>query len=118
LREKKLNDENQKIEDREGGWFSLETLQSPAKYANRNERQGHAKNSPYQPNIVKVSTIDAGPRSAEVMMKASSGPSPAPWRFRGIAGGTVVIAHPGKVAPAKAAPGTDCATHERALAAL
>jgi NAD(P)-dependent dehydrogenase (short-subunit alcohol dehydrogenase family) len=63
-----------------------------------------------RPIIVKVSTIDAGPRSAEVMMKASSGPSPAPWRFRGIASGTVVIAHPGKVAPAKAAPGTDCAT--------
>ena len=44
-------------------------------------------------------------RSDEVMMKASSGPSPAPWRFRGIASGTVVIEHPGKAAPARAAPG-------------
>ena len=46
------------------------------------------------------------------MMKASSGPSPAPWRFRRIAKGTVVIEHPGKAAPARAAPGTDCATQE------
>ena len=69
------------------------------------------------PNIVKVSTIEAGPSSDEVMMKASSGPSPAPWRLRGIASGTVVIEHPGKAAPARAAPGTDCATQERALAA-
>ena len=28
------------------------------------------------PNIVKVSTMEAGPRSGEVMMNASSGPSP------------------------------------------
>jgi hypothetical protein len=48
--------------------------------------------------------------SAEVMMKASSGPSPAPWRFRGIASGTVVIEHPCKAAPARAVPGRDCAT--------
>ena len=51
------------------------------------------------------------------MIKASSGPSPAPWRFRGIARGTVVIEHPGKAAPAGAASGTDCATHEEAIAA-
>ena len=51
------------------------------------------------------------------MMKASSGPSPAPWRFRGIASGTVVIEHPGKAAPARAAPGTDCATQETAIPA-
>jgi hypothetical protein len=37
--------------DEDGGsrlQLSSKTLQSPAKYANRNERQGHAKNSPYQ----------------------------------------------------------------------
>jgi hypothetical protein len=31
--------------------------------------------------------------------------------------GTIVIEHPGKAAPARAAPGTDCATQESALAA-
>ena len=51
------------------------------------------------PNFVKVSRMEAGPRSAEVMMNASSGPSPALWRFSGIASGTVVIEHPGKAAP-------------------
>ena len=39
------------------------------------------------PNIVKVSTMEEGSRSDDVMMKPSSGPSPAPWRFRGIARG-------------------------------
>ena len=93
------------------------TLQSPTESANRYERQGHAKTPHTGPNIVKVSTMEEGPRSDDLMMKASSGRSPAPWRFREIARGTVVIEHPGKAAPARAAPGTDCATQEEAIAA-
>ena len=50
--------------------LSSETLQSPTESANRNERQGPTPHT--GPNIVKVSTMEAGPRSAEVMMEGAA----------------------------------------------
>jgi hypothetical protein len=98
--------------------FFPETLQSPTEPANRNERQGHAKNSPYWAKH-REGEYDGG-RSKEGRGDDEGeqrAVTRSPWRFRGIASGTVVIEQPGKAAPARAAPGTDCATQESALAA-
>ena len=82
------------------------TLQSPPESANRYERQGHAKNSPHRPNIVKVSTMEEGDDEGEQRAVTGS------LAFQGNRQGHGCHRAPWQSRTSRSSAGTDCATHE------